>query len=165
MYWRQKTTYGAILDLQNDYLILTTKHILSDLKEVCDNRSTGTPCVPYSETCINMSTVLTFCIFMNYVQQPNRGRAASIRTNTVTTCRPYYRQWGQASNRQTQRTARLLTRARSIVLLSALRKTLSVIALSRIAPKVDDYPSSSHTGFRRGRSTVAASTPSVATSS
>ena len=35
-----------------------------------------------------------------------------------------------------------------------LRKTLSLIVLSRIAPKVDDYLSSSQSGFRRGRSTA-----------
>ena len=46
-----------------------------------------------------------------------------------------------------------LTSLRPIVLLSVLRKTLSLIVLSRIAPKVDDYLSSSQSGFRRGRST------------
>ena len=45
------------------------------------------------------------------------------------------------------------TSLRPIVLLSVLRKTLSLIVLSRIAPKVDDYLSSSQSGFRRGRST------------
>ena len=43
---------------------------------------------------------------------------------------------------------------RPIVLLSVLRKTLSLIVLSRIAPKFDDYLSSSQSGFRRGRSTA-----------
>ena len=47
-----------------------------------------------------------------------------------------------------------LTSLRPIVLLSVLRKTLSLIVLSRIAPKVDDYLSSSQSGFRRGRSTA-----------
>ena len=47
-----------------------------------------------------------------------------------------------------------LTSLRPIVLLSVLRKTLSLIVLSRIAPKVDEYLSSSQSGFRRGRSTV-----------
>ena len=45
-----------------------------------------------------------------------------------------------------------LTSLRPIVLLSVLRKTQSLIVLSRIAPKVDDYLSSSQSGFRRGRS-------------
>ena len=47
-----------------------------------------------------------------------------------------------------------LTSLRPIVLLSVLRKTLSLIVLSRIAPKVDEYLSSSQSGFRRGRSTA-----------
>ena len=47
-----------------------------------------------------------------------------------------------------------LTSLRPIVLLSALRKTLSIIVLSRIAPKVDHYLSPSQSGFRRGRSTA-----------
>ena len=47
-----------------------------------------------------------------------------------------------------------LTSLRPIVLLSVLRKTLSLIVLSRIAPKVDEYLSSSQSGFRRERSTV-----------
>ena len=47
-----------------------------------------------------------------------------------------------------------LTSLRPIVLLSVLRKTLSLIVLSRIAPKVDDYMSSSQSWFRRGRSTA-----------
>ena len=47
-----------------------------------------------------------------------------------------------------------LTSLRPIVLLSVLRKTLSLIVLSRIAPKVDEYKSSSQSGFRRGRSTA-----------
>ena len=49
---------------------------------------------------------------------------------------------------------RPLTSLRPIVLLSALRKTLSIIVLSRIAPKVDHYLSPSQSGFRRGRSTA-----------
>ena len=47
-----------------------------------------------------------------------------------------------------------LTSLRPIVLLSVLRKTLSLIVLSRIAPKVDEYLSSSQSGFRKGRSTA-----------
>ena len=47
-----------------------------------------------------------------------------------------------------------LTSLRPIVLLSVLRKTLSLIVLSRIALKVDDNLSSSQSGFRRGRSTA-----------
>ena len=47
-----------------------------------------------------------------------------------------------------------LTSVRPIVLLSALRKTLSLIVLSRIATKVDNFLSPSQSGFRRGRSTV-----------
>ena len=47
-----------------------------------------------------------------------------------------------------------LTSLRPIVLLSVLRKTLSLIVLSRIAPKVDEYLSSSQSGFRIGRSTA-----------
>ena len=43
---------------------------------------------------------------------------------------------------------------RPIVLLSALRKTLSLIVLSRIATKVDNFLSPSQSGFRRGRSTA-----------
>ena len=41
-----------------------------------------------------------------------------------------------------------------IVLLSALRKTLSLIVLSRIATKVDNFLSPSQSGFRRGHSTA-----------
>ena len=47
-----------------------------------------------------------------------------------------------------------LTSVRPIVLLTTLRKTLSLVVLSRIAPKVDDYLSPSQSGFRRGRSTA-----------
>ena len=47
-----------------------------------------------------------------------------------------------------------LTSVRRIVLLTTLRKTLSLIVLSRIAPKVDEYLSPSQSGFRRGRSTA-----------
>ena len=47
-----------------------------------------------------------------------------------------------------------LTSLRPIVLLSVLRKTLSLIVLSRIAPKVDEYLSSSQSGFTRGHSTA-----------
>ena len=47
-----------------------------------------------------------------------------------------------------------LTSVRPIVLLSALRKTLSLIVLSRIATKVDNFLSPSQSGFRRGRSTA-----------
>ena len=43
---------------------------------------------------------------------------------------------------------------RPIVLLTTLRKTLSLVVLSRIAPKVDEYLSPSQSGFRRGRSTA-----------
>ena len=43
---------------------------------------------------------------------------------------------------------------RPIVLLSALRKTLSLIVLSRNATKVDNFLSPSQSGFRRGRSTA-----------
>ena len=45
---------------------------------------------------------------------------------------------------------------RPIVVLSALRKTLSLVVLSRIATKVDNFlpPSHSQSGFRRGRSTA-----------
>ena len=43
---------------------------------------------------------------------------------------------------------------RPIVLLSALRKTLSLVVLSRIATKVDNFLSPSQSGFRRGRSTA-----------
>ena len=46
-----------------------------------------------------------------------------------------------------------LTSVRPIVLLSALRKTLSLIVLSRIATKVDNFLSPSQSGFRRERST------------
>jgi len=42
---------------------------------------------------------------------------------------------------------------RPIVLLSSLRKTLSLIVLRRIQPKVDGYLSVSQSAFRRGRST------------
>ena len=45
-----------------------------------------------------------------------------------------------------------LTSVRPIVLLSALRKTLSLVVLSRIATKVDNFLSPSQSGFRRGRS-------------
>ena len=45
-----------------------------------------------------------------------------------------------------------LTSVRPIVLLSALRKTLSLIVLSRIATKVDNFLSPSQSGFRRGLS-------------
>ena len=47
-----------------------------------------------------------------------------------------------------------LTSVRPIVLLSALRKTLSLIVLSRIATKVDNLLSPSQSGFRQGRSTA-----------
>ena len=47
-----------------------------------------------------------------------------------------------------------LTSVRPIVLLTTLRKTLSLVVLSRIAPKVDDYLSPSQSGFRRGCSTA-----------
>ena len=47
-----------------------------------------------------------------------------------------------------------LTSVRPIVLLSALRKTLSFIVLSRIATQVDNFLSPSQSGFRRGRSTA-----------
>ena len=47
-----------------------------------------------------------------------------------------------------------LTSVRPIVLLSALRKTLSLVVLSRIATKVDNFLSPSQSGFRRGRSTA-----------
>ena len=47
-----------------------------------------------------------------------------------------------------------LTSVRPIVLLSALRKTLSLIVLSRIATKVYIFLSPSQSGFRRGRSTA-----------
>ena len=47
-----------------------------------------------------------------------------------------------------------LTSVRPIVLLSALRKTLSFMVLSRIATKVDNFLSPSQSGFRRGRSTA-----------
>ena len=47
-----------------------------------------------------------------------------------------------------------LTSVRPIVLLSALRKTLSLVVLSRIATKVDNFLSPSQSGFRRGRSTT-----------
>ena len=47
-----------------------------------------------------------------------------------------------------------LTSVRPIVLLSALRKTLSLIVLSRIATKVDNFLSPSQSGFRRGCSTA-----------
>ena len=47
-----------------------------------------------------------------------------------------------------------LTSVRPIVLLSALRKTLSLIVLSRIATKMDNFLSPSQSGFRRGRSTA-----------
>ena len=45
-----------------------------------------------------------------------------------------------------------LTSVPPIVLLSALRKTLSLTVLSRIATKVDNFLSPSQSGFRRGRS-------------
>ena len=47
-----------------------------------------------------------------------------------------------------------LTIVRPIVLLTTLRKTLSLVVLSRIAPKIDEYLSPSQSGFRRGRSTA-----------
>ena len=47
-----------------------------------------------------------------------------------------------------------LTSVRPIVLLTTLRKTLSLFVLSRIAPKVDEYLSPSQSGFRSGRSTA-----------
>ena len=47
-----------------------------------------------------------------------------------------------------------LTSVRPIVLLSALRKTLSLVVLSRIATKVDNFLSPSQSGFRRRRSTA-----------
>ena len=47
-----------------------------------------------------------------------------------------------------------LTSVRPIVLLSALRKTLTLVVLSRIATKVDNFLSPSQSGFRRGRSTA-----------
>ena len=47
-----------------------------------------------------------------------------------------------------------LTSVRPIVLLSALQKTLSLVVLSRIATKVDNFLSPSQSGFRRGRSTA-----------
>ena len=47
-----------------------------------------------------------------------------------------------------------LTSVRPIVLLSALRKILSLVVLSRIATKVDNFLSPSQSGFRRGRSTA-----------
>ena len=47
-----------------------------------------------------------------------------------------------------------LTSVRPIVLLSALRKTLSLIVISKIATKVDNFLSPSQSGFRRGRSTA-----------
>ena len=47
-----------------------------------------------------------------------------------------------------------LTSVRPIVLLSALRKTLSLVVLSRIATKVDNFLSPSQSGFRRGPSTA-----------
>ena len=47
-----------------------------------------------------------------------------------------------------------LTSVRPIVLLSALRKTLSLIVLSRIATKLDNFLSPSQSWFRRGRSTA-----------
>ncbi|KAK2188487.1 hypothetical protein NP493_131g05015 [Ridgeia piscesae] len=43
---------------------------------------------------------------------------------------------------------------RPIVLLTTLRKTLSLITLQRISDKVDDFFSPSQSGFRRGRSTA-----------
>ena len=46
-----------------------------------------------------------------------------------------------------------LTSTRPIVLLSALRKTLSLIVLKRIQPAVDQYLATSQSAFRRGRST------------
>ena len=47
-----------------------------------------------------------------------------------------------------------LPSVRPIVLLFGLRKTQSLIVLSRIAPKVDEYLSSSQSGFRRERNTA-----------
>ncbi len=47
-----------------------------------------------------------------------------------------------------------MTSLRPIVLLNALRKTLSLIVLSRIADKVDAFLYPGQSGFRRGRSTA-----------
>ena len=47
-----------------------------------------------------------------------------------------------------------LTSVRPIVLLSTLRKTLSLIVLSRITTKVDNFLSPTQSGFRRGRITA-----------
>ena len=47
-----------------------------------------------------------------------------------------------------------LANLRPIVLLSLLRKVLSLIVLRRIRDKVDNYLSASQAGFRRGRSTA-----------
>ena len=47
-----------------------------------------------------------------------------------------------------------LTSVRLIVVLSTLRKTLSLVVLSRIVTKVDNFLSLSQSGFRRGRSTA-----------
>ncbi len=47
-----------------------------------------------------------------------------------------------------------MTSLRHIVLLNALRKTLSLIVPSRIADKVDAFLYPGQSGFRRGRSTA-----------
>ena len=47
-----------------------------------------------------------------------------------------------------------LTSLRPIILLSAFRKTLSLLTLHRISTKVEQYLSATHSGFRRGRSTA-----------
>ena len=47
-----------------------------------------------------------------------------------------------------------MTSIRPIVLLNTLRKTLSLIVLSRIADKVDEFLYPGQSGFRRGRSTT-----------
>ena len=43
---------------------------------------------------------------------------------------------------------------RPIVLLNTLRKTLSLLTLARVRPKVDQYLAQTHSGFRPGRSTA-----------
>jgi len=48
----------------------------------------------------------------------------------------------------------LPTSLRPIILLSTLRKSLSLITLRRIMPKVDIYLADTHSGFRPGRSTA-----------
>ena len=47
-----------------------------------------------------------------------------------------------------------MTSLRPIVLLNTLRKTLSLIVLSRISDKVDEFLYPGQSGFRRGRSTA-----------